>query len=156
MSTADKLRAEGRAEGHAEGHAEGFAQGRVEMVLRLLNLRFGPLPEELIVRARSASSDDLDLWVQFILHGASLAAEFALMTPNALREEGRAEGRAEGHAEGRVQGKAEMVLRLLTARFGTLPSDLMARIRSAPSDDLDRWALLVLDATPSSQAMAEH
>jgi hypothetical protein len=40
-----------------------------------------------------------------------------------IREEGRQEGHQEGHQEGRREGEAEMLLRLLRIRFGTLPTD---------------------------------
>jgi hypothetical protein len=63
--------------------------------------------------------------------------------------------RAEGRAEGRVQGRVEMVLRQLTARFGPLPAELTARVRSASSDALDRWALRILDASSLTEVFAD-
>jgi hypothetical protein len=62
------------------------------------------------------------------------------------RVEGRAEGKIEGRAEGRAEGRVELLLRLLTARFGKLPEPLPARLRNARPEDLDGWALRVLDA----------
>ena len=55
------------------------------------------------------------------------------------RAEGRVEGKAKGKAEGRAEGKRELVLRLLTARFGPLPPPIVARVRA-------RWAMRLLDA----------
>lgn len=51
-------------------------------------------------------------------------------------------GRQEGHQEG------EMVLlrRLLTQRFGPLPSGVEQRLHAAIVQDLERWADRVLDA----------
>ena len=43
----------------------------------------------------------------------------------------REEGRQEGHQEGRREGEAEMLLRQLRIRFGTLPTDAVARVQAA-------------------------
>jgi hypothetical protein len=77
MSTADKLRAEGRVEGRAQGRVEGLAKGRVEVILRQLTARFGPLPAKLTSRVRSASSAALDRWALRILDASSLDEVFA-------------------------------------------------------------------------------
>jgi hypothetical protein len=53
-------KAEGRAEGRTEGRMEGRLEGRVEIVLKLLALRFGPLPEAAQTRVRSAQEAQLD------------------------------------------------------------------------------------------------
>jgi hypothetical protein len=57
-----------------------------------------------------------------------------------------AESRAEGVAQGMAQGKADLLLRLMRRRFGTLPSIVEQRVLSAEADDLDRWGEAVLDA----------
>ena len=54
--------------------------------------------------------------------------------------------RAEGRAEGRSEGRAELLLRQVRRRFGTVPSDVDARVRSAPDSQVDAWADAVLDA----------
>lgn len=46
----------------------------------------------------------------------------------------------EGRAQGRAQGVAEVLLRQLTKRFGELPDEVPARVRSATLDVLDLWA----------------
>jgi predicted transposase YdaD len=45
--------AEARAEGRAEGRTEGRAEGRADAILRVLEVRHGPLPESLPPRARA-------------------------------------------------------------------------------------------------------
>lgn len=52
---------------------------------------------------------------------------------------------AEGVALGKAEGKAEMLLRLLRRRFGSLPAEAKARIESADADQLDRWADRLMD-----------
>jgi hypothetical protein len=64
MTTADRLRKEGRAE------------GRADMLLRLLTRRFGPLPPEIETRVRGAAIDDLDRWADAVLTAATLAEVF--------------------------------------------------------------------------------
>lgn len=80
MTTAERLRAEGRAkglrEGHREGHREGLAAGRNEGRLSLLRLlleqRFGPLPSPVVTRLREASPAALDRFAGRILDARTL------------------------------------------------------------------------------------
>jgi hypothetical protein len=46
--------------GKEEGKAEGTAEGRIDLVKRLLALRFGALPPEAAARLAAASIDELD------------------------------------------------------------------------------------------------
>ena len=63
--------------GVALGEARGEAKGEAKVLLRLLERRFGPLPESVRARIASADIDSLDLWVD-PLHGApSLDEVFA-------------------------------------------------------------------------------
>ncbi len=66
------------------------------------------------------------------------------------RVEGRAEGRAEGRVEGIEQGRAEgfrrLLQRQLEARFGMLPEWATQRLASAAEEQLQDWALRLLDA----------
>jgi hypothetical protein len=61
MSTADKLRAE----------------GRIETLLRQLTRRFGPLPDRVADRIRAGTPQELDDWTDRILTAATLEAVFA-------------------------------------------------------------------------------
>ncbi|MEO5377908.1 MAG: DUF4351 domain-containing protein, partial [Magnetococcus sp. DMHC-6] len=55
-------------------------------------------------------------------------------------------GKWEGRQEGRQEGEAKMLLRQLTRRFGTLPSNLQEKVNSADLETLELWSDLVLDA----------
>jgi predicted transposase/invertase (TIGR01784 family) len=77
MSTADKLRAEGRVEGHAEGRVEGRAEGRIETLLRQMTRRFGPLPATTVAHVRAGTPAELDAWTDRILTAPTLEALFA-------------------------------------------------------------------------------
>ena len=64
------------------------------------------------------------------------------------------QGRQEGRVEGLIEGKAEVLLRQLTRRFGPLPEDVTARVKSGATEQLDLWIDRVLDA-PSLEAVFE-
>ena len=63
-----------------------------------------------------------------------------------LREEGRREGRAEG--------RAEVLVRQLRVKFGEVPEEALARLRSASIDQLDSWAERVLTANSIEEALS--
>lgn len=48
--------------------------------------------------------------------------------------------------KGRAEGGAAILLRLLTERFGALPTDVSERVRTASVEQLDRWAGAFLGA----------
>jgi len=57
-----------------------------------------------------------------------------------------AEGKIEGNAEGNAEGKASVLKRLLTRRFGALPTWAKQRIDAAPVQQLDVWLDGIFDA----------
>lgn len=80
MTAAERLRAEGRAEGEAKGKAEGEAKGRAEgklggqteLLLKLLSLRFGELPDDVRARVAAASLEQLAVYAEQVLSAESL------------------------------------------------------------------------------------
>lgn len=46
-----------------------------------------------------------------------------------------------------LRGRAQMLLDLLTARFGTVPAAVSARIHAADKATLTRWAVRMLSAS---------
>lgn len=63
-----------------------------------------------------------------------------------LRQEGHQEGRLEGRQEGRLEGEAHVLRRLLALRFGPLPDWADQQLSQGTTDQLEAWALRVLDA----------
>jgi len=61
--------------------------------------------------------------------------------------------RAEGRVEGRVEGEANVLVRLLTRKFGPLPESTEAAIRAASLEQLDAWTDRVLDATSLDEVL---
>lgn len=68
----------------------------------------------------------------------------------------QAKGKAEGLAEGKAEGKAGMLKSQLEAKFGSIPKWALARIHSATSDQLDRWALKTLNAASLEQVIRKR
>jgi hypothetical protein len=58
-------------------------------------------------------------------------------------------------AEGRREGEAEVLLRLLRSRFGSLPDDVTARLNTADAETLLRWSERVLSASTLDAVFAE-
>jgi hypothetical protein len=62
--------------------------------------------------------------------------------------------REEGRQEGRREGEAEMLLRLLRIRFGTLSADTEARVQEADPETLLQWSERVLTAATLDEVLA--
>ncbi|MDE0459673.1 MAG: Rpn family recombination-promoting nuclease/putative transposase [Chromatiales bacterium] len=71
----------GLADGRAEGREEGRAEGQAGIVLRLLELRFGVLPDAVRDRVRGASAAELEAWAEAVLVAASLDEVLAAGSP---------------------------------------------------------------------------
>jgi predicted transposase YdaD len=70
-------RKEGRSEGQAQGLAKGLAQGEAALLLRQLELKFGPVDETVQAQVRKASSTRRLAWAGRLLTAASLSEVFA-------------------------------------------------------------------------------
>jgi flagellar biosynthesis/type III secretory pathway protein FliH len=69
---------------------------------------------------------------------------------------GRQEGRQEGEALGRQQGEALALQRLLSKRFGAIPSDITVRIAAASATQIETWFDLAIDARQLSDVFGEN
>ncbi len=65
-------RAEGRVEGRAEGRLEGRAEGRTAVLLKLFQLKFGAVSDEVERRVREATDEEVDRWAERVLTAESL------------------------------------------------------------------------------------
>ncbi len=68
---------QGKAEGRAEGIAQGRSKGQSGIVLRLLHLRFGRVPDPVRARIRHASAAELETWAEAVLEATTLDEVFA-------------------------------------------------------------------------------
>ncbi|MDR2788807.1 MAG: DUF4351 domain-containing protein, partial [Candidatus Accumulibacter sp.] len=55
---------------------EGRLEGQANILSKLLKLRFGKLPPEVIERLSRATQDELDAWGEAILSAPTLSAVF--------------------------------------------------------------------------------
>jgi hypothetical protein len=79
MATAHQLIQQGVEQGIEKGMERGILAGRRQTLRRLLQLRFGTLPEAVVRRLDTVDADTLDRWEGRVLVAASLAD--ALDTP---------------------------------------------------------------------------
>ena len=71
------------------------------------------------------------------------------------RQQGREQGRAEGLAQGLTEGRAELITKLLDARFGPLSADTRARIAAASIAELDAIGERLLNAKTLQGALGQ-
>ena len=69
-------RKEGRKEGRQEGRKEGRDEGAAWMLTKLIEQRFGPIPDWARAHIQSAGPEQLMRWGQLILTAPSLEALF--------------------------------------------------------------------------------
>jgi hypothetical protein len=56
--------------------AEGLGQGEARVLLRLLTLKFGPVPEAILAHVESADAETLLRWSERVLSADDLEAVF--------------------------------------------------------------------------------
>jgi len=71
-------------------------------------------------------------------------------------QEGRQEGLEKGLQEGRQEGSQLVLQKLLTKRFGPLSAEVMERIASGSSEQINRWVDRVLDAASLEEVFRLH
>ncbi|MBF0180115.1 MAG: DUF4351 domain-containing protein [Magnetococcales bacterium] len=62
--------------GREEGMREGMREGKVEILLRIMQRRFGPIPDDIRQRVTSAQTVELDAWSENIFDADSPQAVF--------------------------------------------------------------------------------
>ena len=67
-------KAEGEAKGKAEGKAEGKVEGQADILLRMLDRRFGPLPQYAVGRVRAGTAEEIAAWADAVLDAPTLDA----------------------------------------------------------------------------------
>ena len=72
----EKGRAAGRAEGEAKGRAEGRLAGEAEILIRLVETKFGPLPQRAHTRIAAADAEQLLVWAERVLTAEALEEVF--------------------------------------------------------------------------------
>ena len=60
---------------------------------------------------------------------------------------------AAGAAQGRIDGSIVILLKLLTAKFGPLPAETVARVEKASLEELQLWSVQLLTATTLEEVL---
>jgi predicted transposase/invertase (TIGR01784 family) len=68
---------EGELRGEARGEAQGKIKGEAKTLLKLLNLKFGKVPDWIEEKVNTANKDQLDRWVECILAADTLEELFS-------------------------------------------------------------------------------
>jgi hypothetical protein len=63
---------------------------------------------------------------------------------------------AEGRQQGIQRGELELLIRLLTRRFGPLAPQVAQRLQRATTAELERWADNILDARTLEEVFGVH
>ena len=66
----------GMAQGVTQGMAQGVAQGESKTLMKILERRFGHIPEGIRAKVASADTSTLDTWVDRVIDAESLDAVF--------------------------------------------------------------------------------
>lgn len=66
----------GKMEGKIEGKMEGKVEGECAMLLRMLQMRFGQMPQEIMARLQAADCEHLERWALLLLSAKSLEEIF--------------------------------------------------------------------------------
>ncbi|MFZ4539806.1 DUF4351 domain-containing protein, partial [Propionivibrio sp.] len=70
--------------------------------------------------------------------------------------EGEIKGMIKGKLEGKLEGESMLLERLIFKRFGSLPDDVRARLRTATTDQLEAWAERILDSCTLAEIFNDH
>lgn len=63
--------------------------------------------------------------------------------------------RLEGEARGEVRGEAKLLSLQITMKFGEIPQDVVSRLNSATSDQLEAWGAKILTAQTLQELLAD-
>ncbi|MBB1073115.1 DUF4351 domain-containing protein [Rhodoferax sp. 4810] len=65
-----------RIEGEIKGRLEGETKDKAELLLRLLNRRFDAVPDALVLRIETATTEQLNLWTERLIETAAIQDVF--------------------------------------------------------------------------------
>ena len=68
---------QGELKGELKGKLEGKLEGECTLLERQIVKRFGPVTEDIRIRLRTATTDQLEIWAERILDASTLADIFS-------------------------------------------------------------------------------
>ncbi len=114
-----------------------------------------------IAVAAQAVTEGLDeersrLYLDLILASLSEAARRELQSMDPAKYEYQSEFARRYVAQGRAEGRAELVIRLLSRRFGPLPESVQTDLSARSVEDLDAIGERLLSAQTLQEALGSH
>jgi Domain of unknown function (DUF4351) len=106
------------------------------------------------IASAGLDEDRARLYCDLVLSALGEAARQALKNMNPANYEYQSEFARHYVAQGRAQGRADLVLLQLTTRFGSLSSEVRAKIAAASVDELDAIGQRLLTAPTLDAAIA--
>ena len=103
--------------------------------------------------SHSLDAERSRLYCDLVLHSLPEAAREALKDMNRFNYEYQSDFARQHIAEGRAEGRAQIVLRLLTLRYGPLSGDITSRIKTASCAELEAITDRVLSAQTLATAL---
>jgi hypothetical protein len=121
-----------------DARAVGRQEGRIDVVRRLLAVKFGELASEIDARIERASSDDLDRVLDRVPFVDSLASAVAdLPTIRVLHASWNV--RIPDRQQGRPEVRGDALRRRLAVLFGDIFAEIDARIARSSPEEIDRF-----------------
>jgi predicted transposase/invertase (TIGR01784 family) len=115
---------------------------------------------ETLLRYLVAAPSDLTVQqIRDVLEVVGKETQTMLISPAAQqwleegRQEGRQEGREEGREEGQLEGKRQMLIELVTYRFGAPNTALLAALEACSLEQLSAASRIVLDAGSAQELL---
>lgn len=144
----------------AAGKAEGWVEGRMDLVLKILARRFGPLSKRIETRVRCAEDTQLCAVADQMLRARTLE-EGLEAAEDLLRHEIESDfarryfvqGKSEGLIEGKTSGRIALMQKLLVTRFGPLPDWASSCIQAQDDEELEKIAERLLAAKTLDEAI---
>ena len=120
------------------------------------NITYAPV-QQALVHLKTFSEDEQMRHQAFVRERALMDE---ISEKRAEREIGERIGEARGEIKGEIKGKREeainILMRLLTRRFGTLSDDTLDRLNIATTEQLEHWIDIILDAKTQKAVFDGH
>ena len=105
--------------------------------------------------SRGLDEERSRLYCDLVLHALPEVARQALREMNRFNYQYQSDFARGYFAEGKAEGRTELVLDLLTTRFGILPAAVIGQLKETPAPNLDAIARRLLSAQTLAEALGQ-
>ncbi len=152
-------------QGREEGLERGLQQGKRQLLLDLITYRFGSLDPALRAALDACNREQLSAVSHIVLDASSatvaqirtvletVGKEKRTMLISPAAQEWLEQGREEGVERGLEQGKRQLLVDLITYRFGAPDTALRAALDACNREQLSAVSHIVLDASSAAEML---